>query len=125
MKIIGMALPMLILMLNSGCATILVRSSQIQDRLWSPLQVSDGGSDRIYPATQIDAVVMYEAGVLGKDLIGGRPTPAGELIIYVTLSLLDLPFSVVFDTILLPLDLIGWVVEPSPTVEPPTSGGGP
>jgi uncharacterized protein YceK len=83
--------------ITSGCATAFVRSENTVD----PQQV--------YPATAFDGQMFWKAGVKGEPLFAtvdpkDRSAPVTR-IAYGVGAIIDLPFSIVFDTVLLPLDL--------------------
>ena len=86
------------LVVTSGCATALKRS--------------DGSVDpgHVYPAATLDAQLFWDSGVRGEPLFATadpavRNGPAARLG-YCIGAIIDAPFSIVFDTILLPVDLI-------------------
>ena len=86
-------------LLTSGCATALIRSDGIAD------------SEHVYPATVVDAQLFSEVGIKGKPLFAStdpktRTGPVNRLA-YGVGAVIDMPFSIVFDTVLLPVDLIG------------------
>jgi len=81
----------------SGCATSFVRSqSTVEPR-------------HVFPATTLDAHVFWYTGVNGEPLFArvdpkDRNSPLARMA-YGVGSICDLPFSVAFDTLLLPIDL--------------------
>ena len=82
-------------MITSGCATAFVRSESTQ---------------HVFPATAFDAQFFWEVGVKGEPLFvmadsNYRNGPVARLA-YSVGAIIDLPFSIAFDTILLPIDLI-------------------
>ena len=85
-------------MTTSGCATALVRSK------------STVGFQHVFPATAFDGQFFFKAGVKGDPLFAmvdpkEKNTPVARLA-YCVGSIIDLPFSVAFDTILFPIDLM-------------------
>jgi uncharacterized protein YceK len=83
--------------ITCGCATALVRS--------------DGTDDpgHVYPATAFDGQFLWNAGIKGEPLFArhdprDRNGPVTRIACGVG-AVVDLPFSIVFDTLLLPLDL--------------------
>jgi uncharacterized protein YceK len=87
------------LMVTSGCATLEVRQSS-----YPPIQ-----STAYYPATTADIRVMgwalTGAEVSLHTLLGPPETCWPLTPLFLAGALLDLPFSLVFDTLLLPADL--------------------
>ena len=84
-------------MITSGCSTVFVRSE------------STVNPEHVFPATAFDAQFLWQNGVKGEPLFATvdpkeRGSPAARSA-YVVGAILDLPFSVAFDTILLPVDL--------------------
>ena len=86
------------LVATGGCATALIRS--------------DGHVDpgHVYPATILDAQFFWDSGVRGKPLFATadpavRNGPVARLG-YCIGAIVDTPFSILFDTVLLPVDLI-------------------
>src|SRR6185436_19644503 len=91
--IIGMAS----VVITSGCATAFVRSKSTVE------------PEHVYPATAFDARFFWESGVKGEPLFAttdpnDRNSPMARLA-FGTGAIIDLPFSVVFDTLLIPVDL--------------------
>ena len=85
------------LLITSGCATSFVRSE------------STDKPQHVFPATACDGQFFWHAGVKGEPLFAmadpnARINPVGRFV-YGLGSIIDLPFSILFDTILLPLDL--------------------
>jgi uncharacterized protein YceK len=83
--------------ITSGCATAFVRSESTVD------------PQHVYPATAFDGEFFWKAGVKGEPLFAtvdpkDRNGPVTR-IAYGVGAIIDLPFSIVFDTVLLPLDL--------------------
>ena len=81
--------------ITSGCATVFVRS--------------ESSPEHVFPATTFDAQFLWDDGVKGEPVFVAsdpedRSSPVARLA-YVLGGILDLPFSITFDTILLPLDL--------------------
>ena len=88
-------LAMAALLLNSGCATIAWRGQDHENRL--------------YPATTLDVGLFKDPNALyiGPDENRPPPTPwAPGNYLFRLMCIIDLPFSIVSDTILLPLDTI-------------------
>ena len=83
----------LLVLFLSGCATSLTIYVGRQNERYS---LSEG----IYPATKLDAMVLSYAPE------AWRNESKLECIVETPLIVLDLPFSLVFDTLLLPYDLI-------------------
>ena len=83
-------------LVTSGCATAFVRSK------------STVAPKHVFPATTFDAQFFWDAGVKGEPLFATvdrqKNNPAARLA-YGVGGIIDLPFSIVFDTILLPVDL--------------------
>ena len=84
-------------LLTSGCATVFVRSKSTLD------------PEHVFPATTFDAEFFWNAGVKGEPLFATvdpkqKNNPVARLA-YGVGGILDFPFSIVFDTILLPVDL--------------------
>ena len=82
----------------SSCATVFVRSD------------SAGEPAHVFPATKFDAKFFWSAGIKGEPLLAPadpneKNSPGGRLA-YGTGAIIDCPFSVVSDVILLPSDLI-------------------
>lgn len=99
-------------MAASGCATAIVRSD------------STVTSQHIFPATTIDAQFFWDIGLRGKPLFASadpnaRCGPVAKLG-YSVGAIADSPFSVAFDTLLLPVDLIR---SRSQAKEPETESG--
>ena len=95
---IRFVLSVLCLLVMGSCATVIVRS--------------DSGAEpgHVFPATKFDAEAFWAAGVKGEPPItmadpNLRIGP-GERLAYGAGSIIDMPFSVVSDVILLPPDLI-------------------
>ncbi|NCC49876.1 MAG: YceK/YidQ family lipoprotein [Spartobacteria bacterium] len=92
---IGVLLTMPILV--TGCATVIVRSS--------PHEIAPGP----YPATRFDLAFTKE--YVSRDT---RNAWTGDSVRFrdragvLTLCVLDIPFSLVTDTVLLPVDLFTW-----------------
>ena len=85
------------LLMTSGCATAFVRSKNTTD------------FQHVFPATAFDGEIFWCSGVQGEPLFGmldpkAHIDPVSRLGCGVG-SINDLPFSIVFDTILLPSDL--------------------
>jgi len=83
---------------TSSCATIFVRS----DSTSKPVNV--------YPATRFDAEFMWESGVKGEPLLA-IPNPNVKngpvtRLAYIIGGILDLPVSLLSDTIMIPFDLL-------------------
>jgi uncharacterized protein YceK len=87
----------LILMATSGCATAFVRSESTVD------------PKHVYPATVFDARFFWESGIKGKNLFASANAEDQMGLFarfaYGTGAVIDLPFSIAVDTVLLPLDL--------------------
>ncbi len=81
----------------SGCASMFVRSD------------STVPIEHVYPATTIDAQVVWEGGVTGMPpLVMTDPdyrTGIGTRLLFFVCGIIDVPFSVVIDTFCLPFDL--------------------
>ena len=62
----------------------------------------------MYPATAFDAEFFWSSGIMGEPLFAmSDPKYRNDLVIRLTVmlgSIVDLPFSVVTDTVLLPFD---------------------
>ena len=85
------------LLITSGCATVFVRSKSIVD------------PQHVFPATAFDGQFFWRSGIQGEPLFATvdpkeRLNPVARFACGVG-SIIDLPFSIVFDTILLPFDL--------------------
>jgi uncharacterized protein YceK len=83
---------------GSGCASVFVRSKNTVE------------PDHVFPATAFDGQFFWSAGVKGEPLLATadvreKNKPMVRLA-YGAGALIDLPFSVAFDTLLLPVDLI-------------------
>jgi len=81
----------------SSCATSFVRSD------------SADHPEHIYPATVFDAGFIWDAGIKGNPLIGredleDKIDPLTR-VVFVAGGFIDLPFSLLFDTVFLPHDL--------------------
>lgn len=85
-------------LMTSGCATVLVRSP------------GAGAPEHVFPATVFDAQMFWEAGVKGEPLfVRVDPDEKNNPFARVASglgSIIDAPFSIAFDTILLPVDVI-------------------
>src|SRR5436190_676186 len=86
------------LLFMSGCATVFMR-----------LQ-SNSHPEQVFPATTFDAGFFWDAAVKGEPLFARlnsdqKNGPVARLA-YGVGSIIDLPFSIAFDTLLLPLDLL-------------------
>ena len=86
-----------ILLLTSGCATVFVRSKSTVD------------PQHVFPATAFDGQFFWHSAIKGEPLFATvdpneRLNPVARFA-YGVGSIIDLPFSIVFDTILLPVDL--------------------
>lgn len=83
--------------MTSGCATVFVRS---------PGAVAP---EHVFPATVFDAQMFWEAGVKGEPLfVMAERDAKSSPFVRVACSLgaiIDAPFSIAFDTLLLPVDL--------------------
>ncbi len=84
--------------LTSGCATVFVRSENTVH------------SQHVFPATSFDAQFLWHNGLKGEPLFATtdpneRNGPPAR-IAYTLGAVVDFPFSVAFDTILVPVDLI-------------------
>src|ERR1041385_5941497 len=84
-------------LIMSGCATAFVRSKSTVD------------PQHVFPATTFDAKFFWNSGVKGEPLFAtvepnDRTGPARRLA-YGAGGIIDLPFSLVFDIVLLPFDL--------------------
>jgi uncharacterized protein YceK len=85
------------LLLGCGCATAFVRSSSTVE------------PEQVFPATAFDAEFFWKAGVKGEPLFATadpkqKNHPVAR-IAYGIGGMVDLPISLVFDTLLLPVDL--------------------
>ena len=85
------------LLLTSGCATAFVRAKSTTD------------PQHAFPATAFDGQFFWHSGVHGEPLLAPadpkvRLNPVARFACGVG-GIIDLPFSIVFDTILLPFDL--------------------
>jgi uncharacterized protein YceK len=85
------------LLLTSGCATVFVRSKSTVD------------PQHVFPATAFDGQFFWQSGIKGEPLFvtvdpKERLNPVARFACGVG-SIIDLPFSIVFDTLLLPFDL--------------------
>src|SRR5262245_24024978 len=84
-------------LMTSGCATAFVRSKSTVD------------PEHAFPATAFDAQCFWNAGVKGEPLFATvDPTQKNNpvaRVAYAVGGVIDLPFSILFDTILLPVDL--------------------
>lgn len=83
---------------TSGCATAFVRSGNAVE------------PDQIFPATALDAHFFWNAGIKGESLLASvdpneKNSPLARLA-YAAGSIIDLPFSIALDTVLLPIDLV-------------------
>lgn len=81
------------MLLQSGCATVVVRSSRSEF------------DEKVYPATQLNVEVID--GLLHP----GTSIFAERSVVGAGLNCLDIPFSMIFDTLFLPIDLICWCFE--------------
>ena len=103
------------LMLTSGCATAFVRS---------PDSVHSG---HVFPATTFDAEFFWRAGIQGEPLLAtadpNARNGAVERVAYTFGAIIDFPFSVAFDTILLPVDLIRLKSSSDNTQRDPDTAG--
>ena len=86
-----------VIMMTSGCATSFVRSKSTVD------------PQHVFPATVFDAKFFWEAGVKGEPLLAttdpeARRNPLTRFACILG-AIIDTPFSIVFDTLLLPVDL--------------------
>jgi uncharacterized protein YceK len=84
-------------LMTSGCATVFVRSPGA----WAP--------EHVFPATVFDAQMFWEAGVKGEPLFAmadrdAKNSPFARVACSLG-ALIDAPFSIAFDTVLLPVDL--------------------
>ncbi len=83
--------------ITSGCATTFVRSE------------STVAPQHVFPATAFDGQFFWNSGVKGEPLFAtGDPKAKNGAVARVAYgfgAIIDLPFSIVFDTILLPIDL--------------------
>lgn len=82
--------------MTSGCATLFVRSESTVD------------SKHVYPATVFDAQCFWECGIkaepplaLADPAIRSKPLTR---VAFGVGSVVDLPFSIVSDTVMLPID---------------------
>ncbi len=87
-----------VLALTGGCATVFVRSENTVQ------------SQRVFPTTAFDAQFLWHSGFKGEPWFAAtdpseRNGPAARMA-YTLGAVVDFPFSVVFDTILVPVDLI-------------------
>ena len=85
-------------LMTSGCATVLVRSPGADD------------GEHVFPATVFDAEMFWEVGVKGEPLFemadrDAKSSPFARFA-YGLGAIIDMPFSIAFDTILLPVDLV-------------------
>lgn len=98
----------------SGCATALVRQE-------NPTKV-----DHPYPATVFDVQAFWVVGVGGEPPFTMADPEArnstGERILYGAGSVFDLPFSIAFDTLLLPFDTIQLLRMPPQAPQPEARG---
>jgi|GEM_PF-3493985 len=97
MKIVLLLICLSAAVLTSGCATLFVRSESTVD------------SKHVYPATVFDAQIFWECGIKGEPPMA-MPDPAYRSkpltrFAFGVGSVIDLPFSIVTDTIMLPVDL--------------------
>ena len=91
-------LGVVLLTLTTGCATVFVRSE------------STVPPEHVFPATTFDAQFLWHNGLKGEPLLAAtdpnaRSGPPARMA-YTLGAVLDFPFSVAFDTILVPMDLI-------------------
>jgi uncharacterized protein YceK len=95
---IKLALAVLSIPAMSSCATVFVRSD------------SAGEPAHVFPATKFDAEFFWRAGIKGEPLLApadpDNKNSPGARLAYGTGAIIDAPFSVVSDVILLPSDLI-------------------
>ena len=87
------------LMMISSCATLFVRTD------------SSDKPEHVYPATAFDAQFIWEAGIRGEPLIVAMNNPEKKnafpiRIIYTLGGIIDLPTSLIIDTVFLPLDVV-------------------
>lgn len=86
------------MLLMSGCATALVRSKDAVEHR------------HVYPATVLDAKFFWDAGLKGEPLFVSADPKARngpvKRVAYGVGAIVDAPFSVAFDTLLLPVDLM-------------------
>ncbi len=92
-----LVMPAATVVITSGCATAFVRSKDTVDPQY------------VFPATSLDTQFFWNSAVKGEPFLAtADPTikngPAARLA-YGVGPIIDLPFSVVCDTILLPVDL--------------------
>lgn len=83
--------------MNTGCTTLYMRSE------------STGVTKHVYPATVFDAQCFWKLGIKGEPPLAmpdsatrSRPLTRAALGVG---SVIDLPFSIVSDTVMLPVDL--------------------
>jgi uncharacterized protein YceK len=86
-----------LVMMTSGCATAFVRSKDTVE------------THHVFPATRFDGEFFWESGVKGEPLfveVDGekRNNPVARCA-YMLGAIIDMPFSIAFDTLLLPVDL--------------------
>jgi uncharacterized protein YceK len=100
--------------LTSGCATAFVRSKNTV------------APQHVFPATAFDGQLFWNSGIKGEPLFATVDPNAKNgpvmRVAYGVGAIIDLPFSIVFDTILLPMDLTqsGTSAEDGPKGEPST-----
>jgi len=100
--------------LTSGCATAFVRSKHTV------------APQHVFPATAFDGQLFWNSGFKGEPLFATVDPNAKNgpvrRVAYGVGAIIDLPFSIVFDTILLPMDLTqsGTSAEDGPKGEPST-----
>jgi uncharacterized protein YceK len=108
MKKIFIAMTVISLGLSAGCATI-----ETRDYPSLRIDLNKAPNCRCYPATLTDIGYIYIGSIsliYGADITDLPPRPQAAAI--VPLRLIDLPFSIVTDTILLPSDLIRGPIHP-------------
>lgn len=95
---------MAFLVIAAGCGTI-------AGRQYPSLRAES--SSPYYPATRIDGyiIMMGTAGLTINDSRTGEIPSRAHGLVMIPLGILDLPISLVTDTVLFPLDLARWPME--------------
>lgn len=87
----------------SSCSTAFVRGG------------GDDGFERFYPATTFNAGLVWEASIKGNLPIAmaedEEKAPIVSRLMFLVGGVVDLPFSVAFDTLLLPWDIARYFVR--------------
>ncbi len=97
MRLFLVIIPLLLFFTHAGCASVGVRTGMYSERA------------DLYPATAVDAgilaYVVTRPFISASDPASSQDGQEGIVYLFVPASIIDLPFAVAVDTLLLPYDI--------------------